>query len=1044
MRHSYILCLLPLVFCAAASILAQSTDATISGQVVDPTGRVIPDADIQVLNEATGVQYTNKTNNSGIYTVSILPPGQYRVQVSKIGFKTLIKPDIVLNVQSAVALNFTLPIGATSESVTVEAGSSRLNTTDASVGTVVDRQFVENMPLNGRSFQSLVLLAPGTSTNSPQVAASSGQSGEYAMNGQRGDANNFSVDGVSANSGAYPYGYSSAGSAGALPATTALGTTQALVPIDALQEFRIQTSTYSAQYGRQPGGQVSFETRSGTNDWHGSAFDYLRNDVFDANNWFNDDSNPPTRKPAERQNDFGGTLGSVIRIPAIYLGRDRTFYFFSYEGLRLSQPQPAQVTYVPSTELRQQAPPSLQPALNAWPLPNCTVANSSLCVDPGNGLSPFLFSTSLPSSVDSFNVRLDQHFASWLNTFFRYGTTNGSAETSATASISRATSHNSTFTLGGDMTFTPRLTNQIRLNYSSAESTAGYALADYGGATQADLLGLHGFPSGTGLVVVGLYFPGYGSGILAGGFVGRQHQINVVDTLAWQRGAHLLTAGIDYRSTSARAQSSSPELSYTYSSMQNVLNNSPSLFVLVTDAQYPKTTNFSAFVQDEWRVNDRINLSLGVRWELNPPPSVTSGPDSRTVNGDFNNPGTLTLAPAGTPLYQTTYYNLAPRLGLAAKLHDSPGRELVFRAGGGVYFDTGQQLYGVFGLGDSPGTGFSNSYAASPSNAFPISPSVWNTPPSLTPPYTAIYTTSQDLQLPYTFQWNATLEQALGSNQSLSIGYVGSNGRRLLRYREYSIAKVNPTFTDIIRYENGLSSSYNSLQVQYKRTLSRGLQALGSYTWSHALDYQSTDATLFPYQRGNADFDVRNNFSGALSYNIPAHLESRVLSGLLSHWGADLRFTARTGFPITFNGNQVVDPITGTIAYSGLNYLGGSVYKNVPSAPGDRVINAAVFQLPSSGQYGNAPRNSVRGFGEEETNLAIRRQFPIHERLNLQFRAEAFNLLNHPNFGFINTTYGNALFGQATSTLASSLGGLTSLYQQGGPRSMQFALKLQF
>jgi hypothetical protein len=1043
MNYKGIFCLL-LLFFAPTLASAQSTDASISGEVVDPSGRVIPDVGIQILNEATGVQYGIKTNNLGIYTVSILPPGQYRVQVSKVGFKTLIKPGIILNVQSSVALNFTLPLGAASESITVEAGASHINTTDASVGTVVDQKFVANMPLNGRSFQSLILLAPGTTTNNPQVTTTSGERGEYTINGQRGDANNFSVDGVSANSGASALGYSSAASAGALPATTALGTTQALVSIDALQEFRVQTSTYSAQYGRQPGGQVSFETRSGTNDWHGSAFDYLRNDVFDANNWFNNDSNPATPKPAERQNDFGGTLGSAFTIPGLYSGEDRTFYFVSYEGLRLSQPQPAQVTYVPSTELRSDAPVFLQPALNAWPAPNCSVATSSLCVDPGNGLSPFLFSTSLPSSLDSFSVRLDQHFAPWLNTFFRYTLANGSAETSATTSISNTTSHNVTFTLGGDITLTPRLTNQLRLNYSPSTGSNGYTLADFGGAVQTDLAKLHELPSGNGLVIVGLYLPGYGSSILSGGFFGKQHQINVVDTLAWQHGAHLLTAGIDYRSISARAQSSSPEISYTYSSLESILNNSPSLFVDVTEAQYPKTINFSSFVQDEWRVNDRVNLSLGVRWELNPPPSVTSGPDSRTVNGDFNNPSTLTLAPAGTPLYRTTYYNFAPRLGIAAKLHNSVGHELVFRAGGGVYYDTGQQLLGVFGLGESPGTGFTHSYAASSFNAFPVLPVAWNTPPSLTPPYTSMYTTSQDLQLPYTFQWNATLEQALGTNQSVSIGYIASNGRRLLRYRQYSVAGANPMFTSIIRYENGLSSSYNSLQAQYKRALSKGLQVLVSYTWSHALDYQSTDASLFPYQRGNSDFDIRNNFSGALSYDIPAHLKSPTLSSLFSHWGADLRFTARGGFPLTLEGNQVVDPITGTIAYSGLNYLGGPVYKRLPSAPGGRIVDATRFQLPSSGQYGNSPRNFVRGFGEEETNLAIRRQFPIYERVNLQFRAEAFNLLNHPNFGFINTTYGNALFGQATSTLASSLGGLTALYQQGGPRSMQFALKLQF
>jgi hypothetical protein len=289
---------------------AQSTNATISGAVDDPTGNLILGADVEIANDSTGVVYSAMTNHSGMYLVPILPPGHYHVQVSKPGFKTIIKADVMLYVQSAVALNFTLPVGATSESITVDAGSPALNTTDASVSTVVNRDFVENIPLNGRSFQDLISLTPGVVTQSPQNTSQSvGTSGDFSVNGQRTQSNYYTVDGIAANiSSGNGNGIGGAATGGTLGGATALGTTQTMIPIDALQEFRVQSSTYSAQYGRSPGGQFSLLSRSGTNILHGSAYDYIRNNFFDANDWFNDHYGSP--QPALRQNDFGGTFVS--------------------------------------------------------------------------------------------------------------------------------------------------------------------------------------------------------------------------------------------------------------------------------------------------------------------------------------------------------------------------------------------------------------------------------------------------------------------------------------------------------------------------------------------------------------------------------------------------------------------------------------------------------------------------------------------------------------------------------------------------------------
>ena len=345
-----------LVIVFLAQILsAQSPNGNINGLISDPSGGSITGADIIAVNDGTGVQYVAKTNNEGIYVLPNIPPGLYRFQVAKPGFKTIVKPDIVINVQDAISLNFTLPVGATVETVTVEGGRPLVDTESSAVSTVVDRHFAENLPMNGRSFQTLIQLTPGVVVT-PSNAFDAGQ---FSVNGQRTDANYWMVDGVSANIGVGLTNIGSAGAAvgGSVGSFSAQGGTNSLASVDALQEFRVETSTYAPEFGRAPGAQVSIVTRSGTNRFHGTAFDYLRNDIFDANDWFA--SHAGLKKPEERQNDFGGTVGGPIR-------PDRAFFFFSYEGLRLRLPQVAQ-SQVPDLAARQNASVALRPFLNAYP-----------------------------------------------------------------------------------------------------------------------------------------------------------------------------------------------------------------------------------------------------------------------------------------------------------------------------------------------------------------------------------------------------------------------------------------------------------------------------------------------------------------------------------------------------------------------------------------------------------------------------------------------------------------------------------------------------
>jgi hypothetical protein len=301
-----------LVLCWLALVpfsLGQSEAATLSGLITDPQGKVVPAVAVEVTNVDTNVSVHQGTNSSGLYVVVGLKPGRYRVSVTKEGFRRIDLTDLVLNVQDVLSRNFQLQLGPVLASITVVADATNINTTDGSVSTIVDHSYIENMPLNGRSFQDLILLTPGVVTNSPQSPGVAGGSGEFSVNGQRTESNYYTVDGVSASTGTYP-GYIGPELSGSVPTSTSLGTTQSLVSVDALEEFRVQSSTYSAEYGRNPGGQFSFATRSGANKWHGTAYDYLRNNVFDANDWFN---NYLGQKPsALRQNDFGGTLAYLI------------------------------------------------------------------------------------------------------------------------------------------------------------------------------------------------------------------------------------------------------------------------------------------------------------------------------------------------------------------------------------------------------------------------------------------------------------------------------------------------------------------------------------------------------------------------------------------------------------------------------------------------------------------------------------------------------------------------------------------------------------
>ena len=380
---------------AQPAVFAQN--AELSGRIIDPAGLAVPGARVVVRSQATGATRAVSSNQQGEFSVPALQPGPYNITVEANGFRTIHQNGVVVEVDQRARLDFALTIGSNAESITVEGSAPLLNASDASVSTVIGNRFVENLPLNGRSFSSLIDLTPGVVL----TAANFQDQGQFSVNGQRPDANYFMLDGVGANLGTSASNLGQGG-AGQLPATSALGGTSNLASLDALEEFRIQTSTFAPEYGRTPGAQISVVTKSGTNTFHGTAFDYLRNDKLDANDWFANRN--ALARPELRQNDFGGVLGGTIK-------KDKVFFFGSYEGLRVRQPEVAD-TYVPSLTSRQNAPAAVQPLLNAVPLPNGP--------DLGNGTAAFSASYSNPSTLNSYGIRFDYLLSERVTVFGRY------------------------------------------------------------------------------------------------------------------------------------------------------------------------------------------------------------------------------------------------------------------------------------------------------------------------------------------------------------------------------------------------------------------------------------------------------------------------------------------------------------------------------------------------------------------------------------------------------------------------------------------------
>ncbi len=1013
--------------------------ATLSGVVMDENNAVIPGAGVSAKDTERGMQKETVTASDGTFTITELLPGSYIVAVQHQGFSTAEVKDVLLRTGEQTRLKIQLKVGDIGETVRVTADSAPL-VKSISPGLALERQAIENLPINGRSLQTLMLLAPGTMA----TRATFTEQGQLSVNGQRANGNYFMLDGVSANigvaAGASGTGQSGAGS---LPGLSVMGATNTLVQLESLQEFKILTSAFAPEFGRTPGAQILLTTRAGSNQFHGSFFENFRGDAFGARDWFSRTAQSDV--PASRTHNFGGVFGGPIF-------KDHTFFFLSYEGLRARLPQFAE-TDVPSIFARENALPQLRALLSAFPLPNRAEEEGD-----NPALSKFSSAYANRARFDAASLRLDQKFGDKLTLFARYNYAPSEIiQRGAGSSLNdslRLFFRTQTATLGATYVITPRLVNDVRVNYSYSSGEKFFNIDDFGGAIPPNDAMI--FPS---FASSGNSFYSFSLGGNAALYSGKdassfQNQFNVVDNVALTLGSHQLKLGFDYR----RITSTYEEWKYRENASLDASMDAltagyaSSVAVSTQDRTAINFTNLSVYAQDTWRVTQRLSLTYGLRWEYNPPPFAKDKQSLFTVTG-LNDLANLNLASPGTPLYQTTRNNYAPRLGVAFQLSKQQGFETLLRGGVGVFYDLGTGMLG-------------NSAASFPYQRqkifnfiqYPLD-TVYTTPipynESL--PVSLIRVADPQLKLPRVMQWNIGFEQSLGAKQVLTASYVGASGRRLLRTELLQ----NPAlfFEQVFVTTNKATSDYHALQLQFQRRLTRGFQAYASYTWSHSIDIASNDsqanlptlASNEPYDatldRGPSDFDVRHSFNAVIGYDIPTLFKRGIGGALLRGWSAQTIFSARSAAP--------VDVFSRHESNFGLFNLRPDVRTDVPlyisdgSAPGGRRINPAAFLVRTYEGQGNLGRNALRGFPFTQVDFALSRRFDVTDHINLQFRMEIFNLLNHPNFGAPVGDLDSEQFGRSTTMLGRSLTatnntGFNPLFQAGGPRAVQFSIKLQF
>lgn len=993
-------------FCGAP-VLAQQR-AGLFGRILDTSEAGISEALVSAVDQQTGFRRSATSEPGGAYALGSLDPGTYKITVRRQGFVSVVRFDVRL-APGAARADFVLPVGSVEETITVVGTAPLVREDDASAGRSFDREELERIPLNGRGLLTALEMAPGTNV----VPATRGEAGQFTASGQRPNTNYFTVDGVSANTGVSAGGLPAQFTGGALPGLSAFGSLDSLISREAIEEFRVQTSTAGAEFGRLPGASIALMTRSGTGQFHGSTAFRLRHELAAANDWFSDQAGY-SRAPLRLQ-DAAQTLGG----PAI---PRRAFFFLSYEHLGMRQPyvwrQP-----VPNAEARLAVAEWARPVVALFPLPTGAPLTS--------GLAEWVGRSHRPAGLDAGSARFDAAPSQRVTMMARYSDSPSSNEFGSTQ-VNRLDLRLRSLTLALNAHPGGRTAIDVRANESQAAASSRWTQDGASGAGACGLepltLDFLGYAASCDYLV---RFTIGGVGQLVSGREGdrRQRQFQVVGSAALERGSHTLRLGADFRRITAIRRDSNGALGVIADSMASLLDKR---YVWIARSQAIRRSatvhEVSLWAHDTWRLGDRLTIAAGLRWEFSPSPV----PDEPVF---FLNYSTESIYSLSRALWPNSYRDFAPRLGLAWRL--SRGGGTVLRVGGGLYYDS------------------SLSIATDIINGGPLGISQFGS--GMSAPFGSLLSFGfmPDLRLPRVAQWNVAIEHAFGLHDVLSAGYVGSAGRSLIRREVGGDGNTSTAFVALT--SNRGASDYHALQVQYRRRLAKGLEGSASYAWSHSLDNASSDAFLLWAGRGAgagvdwgaSDFDLRHALAASASYAFDPAGQGRVRSRLRG-WSLDAVFHARTGFPITVLGSEQYLGIALTNAFRPDRVWGQPLWLTDSNAPGGRRLNPAAFRATGAGRQGNLGRNAISGFGMWQLDAGARRTFRGGERLRIELRADAFNLLNHPSFADPTRYLNNALFGRSPSMLNMMLGtgspasGLAPSLQTGGPRMLEGSVRLVF
>jgi hypothetical protein len=1092
-------CLLLVLAVAAARPVptaAQAVTGTLLGTVTDSTGGVVAGAKVTITHVGTGLTRVVKTDANGEYTAPQLPTGSYTILVEMDGFKTSATSGIDLGVDQRVKIDVGLEVGALTEAVTIQASTPLLQSASSELGTTVTTEQIKALPLNGRNFVSLTRTVPGVLRGN--IGANIDGAGSlawrasasFSANGQRARDNNFMLDGVDNNE-------------------TWLQTVVIFPGVEALDEFKLQTSTYSAEYGRSMGGVVNLQIKSGSNAMHGSAFEFLRNDAFDANNFFNNRAGRP--KPDFSQNQFGGTLGGAIF-------KDKTFFFGDYQGHRENQGQTFLST-VPTLKMRAgdfseitrpiYDPLTGQPfAGNIIPADRIdTVAANILdqlyptpntAGRTGNGgqtIDNYLINPVKHRQDNQFDVKIDHNVSTSNHAFVRYsyekthrlqpatlehgdaGTTFGAGDGNIKAQ---------SVALNDTHTIRTNLLNEARFGWSSIKFLM--TPIDFG-KNPAAAVGIPGInlnpvtSAMTQLTFQNIRNLGANSNQP---LITNQNDFQFFDNITWIKGKHTIKSGgsITLRSREIlNADTIVGQFGFNNNQTSNCAGQAAgctvdsstgfdvaSLMLGITSAKNrnlfdagtytEKRPEYSLYVQDDFRPTSRLTVNLGLRWDVYPPWTEI---EDRQSNFDETT-GTFVVASddaviAGKKVgrYLQTYSkrDFGPRLGFAYDLQGD-GKTLI-RGGFGIFWNF------------TPG-GTSSSKAQNPpflqSTALTPAPSGYGTnlllkdglppPPGVDPNRPPAGSTrsifDRDFRDGYARQWNLNVQRQLGSNYLVEAAYVGSQGRDMVIKVDINQAppvvgvtdaNVNRPFITLAPAVRSLSQSqsigtldYHGLLLKFQRRFANNFSFLNSYTYGKSMDFASdneagiTNTYNLGYNYGPADYDVTHTFSSNWIYEIPWAREK-----LYGGWQFNGLLYLRGGLPLTITQTQGVQS-------TGTGNRPDRVCDGKLSNPTiDKWFDTSCFVRTSdvTGTYGNSGRGILRGPGSFniDTSLIKHTRFG---RFDTEFRIEAFNVLNHPQFAQPNTTFDNASGGKITAMLSSpscSLCGTTE-------RQVQLGFKMRF